>query len=52
MCFESSNLMTLRNDKVQDKKHLKFLWKLFDENGNEKLFPNDSSFLDVPFSTL
>ena len=52
MRFESSNLMTLRNDEVQDKKHLKFLWKRFPENGKEKLLPNDSSFLDVLFSTL
>ena len=32
------NFVTLRNSKVQDKKH-------FAENGKEKLFPNDSSFL-------
>ena len=44
--------MKLRNDKVQDKKvrsfkikHLKFLSKLFAENGKEKLFPNDSLFI-------
>ena len=46
MCFESSNFMILRNSKVQDKKHLKFLSKYFAENENEKLFPNDSSFLN------
>ena len=32
--------------KVQDKKHLKFLSKHFPENEKEKLFPNDSSFLN------
>ena len=39
--------MTLRNIKVQDKKfeNLKFLSKYFAENGKEKLFPNDSSFI-------
>ena len=42
MCFESSNFTTLRNGKVQYKKHLKFLSKHFAENGKEKLFPNDS----------
>ena len=46
MCFESSDFMILRNSKVQDKKHLKFLSKYFAENENEKLFPNDSSFLN------
>ena len=48
MCFESSNFTTLRNGKVQDKKHLKFLSKHFAENRKEKLFPNDSLFSDVP----
>ena len=44
--------LTLRNGKVHDKKfktflnkHLKFLSRQFAENGKEKLFPNDSSFL-------
>ena len=50
--LESSNFMALRNGKVQDKKHLMFLSKYFAENGKEKLFPNDSSFLDVPPCTL
>ena len=52
MCFESSNFMSLINAKVHDKKfkkllnkHLKFLSRHFAENGKEKLFPNDSSFL-------
>ena len=32
--------------KIRDlKEHLKFLSKHFAENGKEKLFPNDSSFL-------
>ena len=52
MCFESSNFMTLRNGKVQDKKHMKFLSKRFAENRKEKFFPNDSSFLEVPSCTL
>ena len=52
MCFESSNFRVLRNGKVQDKKHLKFLSKYFTENGKEKLLPHDSSFLDVPPYTL
>ena len=52
MCFESSNFRALRNGKVQDKKHLKFLSKHFTENGKEKLLPNDSSFLDVRPCTL
>ena len=52
MCFESSNLMVLRNEKVQDKKHLIFLSKYFAENGKGKLFPNDSSLLDVLPRTL
>ena len=46
------NFMVLRNGKVQDtkfksfeKKHLEFLSKHFEENGKEKLFPNDSSSL-------
>ena len=46
--------MSLRNGKVQDKKfesfkqkHLKFLSKYFAENGKEKLFPNDSSFISI-----
>ena len=30
----------------QDKTHLKFLSKHFAENGKEKLFLNDSSFLN------
>ena len=46
MCFESSTFMIFRNGKLQDKKHLKFLSKHFAENGKEKLFPNDSSFLN------
>ena len=44
--------MTFRNNKAQDKKfeifynkHLKFLSKCFAENGKEKFFPNDSSFI-------
>ena len=52
MCFESSNFMSLINAKVHDKKfkkllnkHLKFLSRHFAENGKEKLFPSDSSFL-------
>ena len=39
--------MALRNGKVQDKKFkrtLKFLSKRFAENGEAKLFPNDSLF--------
>ena len=54
MCFESSNFrrLALKNEEVQDKKHLIFLSKHFAENGNEKLFPNDSSFLDKPPCTL
>ena len=46
MSFESSNFMILRNGKVQDKKHLKSLSKHFSENGKEKLFPNECSFLN------
>ena len=52
MRFESSNFMILRNGKVQDQKHLKFLSKHFAENGKKKLFPNDSSFLEVPSCML
>ena len=52
MCFESSNFRTLRNDKVQDKKHLKFISKHFKENGKEELLPNDFPFLDKPSCTL
>ena len=44
--------MVLRNGKVEDtkfksfeKKILEFLSKNFEENGKEKLFPNDSSSL-------
>ena len=37
--------MTLKNGKVQDKKHLKFLTTHFAENRKEKFFKNDSSFL-------
>ena len=40
--------MASRNEKVQDKKYLIFLSKHFAENGKEKLFPKDSSFLDEP----
>ena len=46
MCLQSSTFMMLRNGKVQNKKHLKFLSKNFAGNGKEKLFPNDSSFLN------
>ena len=44
MCFEPSNLITLRNSKVQDKKYLKFLSKHFAGNEKEKPLQNDSSF--------
>ena len=43
--------MTLTNEKVQGKKFkikkkkLKFLSKSFVDNGKQKLFPNNSSFL-------
>ena len=46
MSLESSNFMILRNGIVQHKKHLKFLSNHFAQNEREKLFPNDSSFLN------
>ena len=52
MCFESSNFMTLKNGKVQDKINLKFLSKHFAENEKKKLFRSDSSFFDVTPCTL
>ena len=50
--FNLLNFMILRNGKVRDaifksfqNKQVKFLSKHFAENGKEKLFLNDSSFL-------
>ena len=44
--FVILNVMTLRNGKAPDKTYLEFLSKHFAENEKEKLFPNDSSFLN------
>ena len=51
MCLESSKLHDIKkwnsevqNNKFKRKNHLKILSKYFAENGNEKLFSNESSF--------